>query len=67
MQYMIIKSNDIQVVVNRVNKYIKEGWIPQGGVCISRVNTILINYYMENQYAQAMIYNNGVCDIQTLH
>lgn len=54
MQYKIIEVTEVFTLENEVDKAIKEGWKPQGGVSIavlypaSAVGTIM-------RYAQAMI------------
>ncbi len=35
MEYIVLKSTKIEGIVEIVNKYIKEGWKPQGGICES--------------------------------
>ena len=34
MQYKIVNVDSVLFLEERVAHYIKEGWIPQGGVCV---------------------------------
>ena len=54
MQYTFIAAFDKSVLISRVNEKIKEGWIPQGGISITRKHVLLggsVGYF----FAQAMI------------
>ena len=50
MEYMIIEANYKDNLVERVNKKIKDGWIPLGGVAIAYSIPSSIAY----TYTQAM-------------
>jgi len=34
MEYSVIKTNLLKSLIKKVNEAIKEGWKPQGGVCL---------------------------------
>lgn len=34
MEYSVIEGSSLNVFVDEVNKYITEGWIPQGGIVV---------------------------------
>lgn len=40
MKYMILIGNDLNELTNAVNAAISLGWTPQGGVCISKNQSI---------------------------
>jgi hypothetical protein len=44
MEYNVLIAKDPVEIIVLVNDYIKEGWIPQGGICIDG-----------NFYYQAMV------------
>lgn len=48
MRYTIVLQENIDDLENEVNEKIKEGWIPQGGVCFSK------SEYLSLLWAQAM-------------
>jgi hypothetical protein len=48
MQYKIIKSLMYSFLESEVEKWIKIGWRPQGGICVIKVNA-------EKEYYQAMV------------
>lgn len=50
MKYTIIDSDDFDVLTERVNEMIKDGWKPQGGVA-----TNYSDQYDSAEYLQAMI------------
>lgn len=58
MIYMIVQSDDPQVVVDKVNKNIKEGWKPLGGVSISSWNPHGTVAAAITRYAQSMVKGN---------
>jgi hypothetical protein len=47
LQYMIAKGKSTQELWEEVESRIKEGWIPQGGVCVANGSSLI--------FAQAMI------------
>jgi hypothetical protein len=55
MLYKIIQSTDPQVVVDTVNKQIKEDWRPFGGLSISSWYPEGFTVNAITRYAQAMI------------
>jgi hypothetical protein len=48
MKYQVINVDAILFLEERVAKYISEGWIPQGGVCVISEDGL-------RRYIQAMI------------
>lgn len=52
MEYKIVHEGNIESLVKEVNKPIKKGWVPQGGVSILHVSSGLSP---RNEYSQAMI------------
>ena len=50
MKYIIINVDTISFLEERVAHYISEGWVPQGGVCVSYQGG-------DVRYYQAMIKN----------
>jgi hypothetical protein len=55
MEYFIIRSDKMWSLSDEVNKSIKEGCKPQGGVAVlydSRTDEVL--------YIQAMVFDNGI-------
>lgn len=52
MEYKIVHEGNIESLVKEVNKLIKKGWVPQGGVSILHVSSGLSP---RNEYSQAMI------------
>ena len=51
MKYRVIKRFDFDELKEYVNLAIEDGWVPQGGICVT-VNLTSTVYY------QAMIKNN---------
>lgn len=49
MEYIIVSDDSRTELANRVNKWIKEGWLPQGGVSF----TVYGGY--KETWAQAMV------------
>ncbi len=33
MEYRIVLNNDIRELENEINRFMKDGWKPQGGLC----------------------------------
>ena len=50
MKYRVIDTDTKSLLEDRVAQYISEGWVPQGGVCVSEI-------YDQVRYIQAMIKN----------
>jgi hypothetical protein len=36
MDYLVCENNDLEAMQRRVNEYIRQGWLPIGGVAIVR-------------------------------
>ena len=51
MGYRVINVDTISFLEQRITKYISEGWIPQGGICVCYDPDNGLRYY------QAMIKN----------
>jgi hypothetical protein len=51
MEYTLVVSNNRKEFIEEVNKLIKNGWLPQGGICESGTDT------SGSFYSQAMIRN----------
>ena len=43
-KYIVIPANDFQSLAKIVNKYIYEGYSPQGGVCVIKNNIDVVFY-----------------------
>lgn len=53
MEYKVIQENSILGLENELNKLLKEGWKPQGGICVVRnITGFGTNEYL---YLQAII------------
>jgi len=52
MEYSVIKESELENLIDDVNKAIKEGWRPQGGVSVGTFRDSDNTY---KHYAQAMI------------
>jgi hypothetical protein len=50
--YMVLESNSAQGLMAEVNRHIKQGYIPQGGVSVMMIRE---GMFSVNLYAQAMI------------
>ncbi len=50
MEYTIVTTSSFEDLMKQVNKQIKKGWIPQGGVSVVEKGGICL-------YSQAMIKN----------
>lgn len=50
MEYTVINYDSIESLIKVVNEYIKDGWKPLGGICLTPNSQ-----YAGPQYAQAMI------------
>jgi hypothetical protein len=48
MEYHLISNQALYLLETAVNKHIKDGWEPQGGLCVGISNNAL-------QYFQAMV------------
>lgn len=35
MEYTVVRTKNLDELIEKVNSLIKEGWIPQGGICES--------------------------------
>ena len=53
MEYCVVRHEETGKLVEAVNKLIKEGWEPQGGIAIKAWN--LDSRYQIETYYQAMI------------
>lgn len=51
MEYKVVIANDLGTLEYEVNRLIKQGWKPQGGICVSSMN----EYYLAFSYNQAMV------------
>lgn len=49
LKYLIIESNDMNKLAQIVNDYIKEGWLPSGGVVVNQKSGLAAK-----EYTQAM-------------
>lgn len=47
MQYTIVNAHRIELLIEKVEAMIQEGWTPQGGISAANASTII--------FAQAMI------------
>lgn len=45
MKYQIISGNNLDALENGVNRWIKEGWRPQGGVCLVQFSPTTVKFY----------------------
>ena len=52
MQYKIVNTDTVLFLEQRVTHYMSEGWIPQGGVCVTLEDGA-------RRYYQALIKNEG--------
>lgn len=50
MKYTVVRTRNLNELIEQVNLLIKEGWKPQGGICESAGQYAL-------EYSQAMIKN----------
>ncbi|GGB96402.1 hypothetical protein [Dyadobacter sediminis] len=48
-RYLIVESNGLDKLAQIVNAYIKEGWIPLGGVVVNQISALT-----PKEYTQAM-------------
>ena len=57
MEYKVVYGhwNGIQGFENEVNRLIKEGWQPQGGIAVVSYREPYEGNYMKDHYFQAMI------------
>ncbi len=56
MKYKIIEGDSIVDIVEKVNKSIKEGWKPLGGIVADiEVNGDVSEVYTTGQYLQSMV------------
>jgi hypothetical protein len=54
MEYIVLRDAEIEGLESDVNRYIKEGWLPQGGVSVSMAACDDDIYYVA---VQAMVKN----------
>ena len=52
MEYLVCEGNDALELIREVDKAIKEGYLPQGGISVSISESDTYSYTL---YAQAMI------------
>ena len=53
MRYHIVQADSILSLISGVTDMLKEGWVPQGGVCIKA-------RYGSITFYQAVIFNNVI-------
>jgi hypothetical protein len=56
VEYIILQDNNIEWLEEDVNKFIKDGWTPQGGVALTTVESDGEIFYTA---AQAMVKEEG--------
>lgn len=49
MQYTVINAHTPEILVEKIEGYLKTGWAPQGGISVTNAATII--------YAQALVKN----------
>lgn len=62
MKYHVVVSSSLEDLKGRVNLYLKEGWVPQGGISMcpvrTEINTIGSRTTSQIQYTQAVTLSN---------
>lgn len=54
MKYRIVSTTKIDILTDRVNNLLKEGWVCQGGICVLQPGT---GSYLSCDYYQAMTFD----------
>lgn len=50
MKYIVVKASSIDILCEKVEAKINEGWLPQGGVAVANSSTLI--------FIQAMIFKS---------
>ena len=64
MKYYVLEQETAELLAQAVREMAADGWVPQGGVCVTRSSTVWTEQRSGEQhvdehefYAQAMVYD----------